>query len=108
MAGGLVDLMATNPYTNPYKDRAPYRAPDFSLTIDGRDITPTIDARLISLALSECRGNESDQLDLVLNDSDGAVRLPPRGAEIALRIGWAGQALVDKGLFIVDEVEHSG
>jgi len=94
--------------TNPYKDRSPYRAPDFSLTIDGRDITPTIDARLISLALSECRGNESDQLDLVLNDSDGAVRLPPRGAEIALRIGWAGQALVDKGLFIVDEVEHSG
>ena len=94
--------------TNPYMDRAPYRAPDFALTIDGRDITPSIDARLDSLSLSECRGNESDQLDLVLNDSDGTVRLPPRGAEIALRMGWAGETLIDKGLFTVDEVEHSG
>lgn len=86
----------------------PYRAPDYSLTVDGRDIKPAVNGRLISLALSECRGNESDQLDLVLDDSDGQLRLPPRGAEVALRLGWAGQILQDKGLFTVDEIEHSG
>ncbi|MCW5320561.1 phage late control D family protein [Verminephrobacter aporrectodeae subsp. tuberculatae] len=94
--------------TNPYKRQAPYRAPDYSLTIDGRDITPLIDARLEGLSLHECRGKESDQLDLILDDSDGALRLPSKGAEIALRIGWAGHQLIDKGLFTVDEVEHSG
>ncbi|MCW8199283.1 phage late control D family protein [Verminephrobacter aporrectodeae subsp. tuberculatae] len=94
--------------TNPYKWQAPCRAPDYSLSIDGRDITPLIDARLESLSLHECRGKESDQLDLILDDSDGAMQLPSKGAEIALRIGWAGHQLIDKGLFTVDEVEHSG
>lgn len=86
----------------------PYRAPDYSLTVDGRDIKPAVNGRLISLSLSECRGNESDQLDLVLDDSDGQLHLPPRGAEVALRLGWAGQILQDKGIFTVDEIEHSG
>lgn len=85
-----------------------YAEPSYALTVGGRDITPKIGARLISLTLTESRGDEADQLDIELDDSDGALQLPTKGAEIALQLGWQGQGLVDKGLFEVDEVEHVG
>jgi phage protein D len=83
-------------------------APDFVLTVDGRDITATVDARLISLQLTEGRGDESDALTLTLDDSDGRMDIPPPGATITLMLGWLGETLVDKGAFEVDEIEHSG
>lgn len=85
-----------------------YPAPAFRITLDERDITGKIAPRLVSLNLTECRGEESDQLDLVLDDTDGQLAIPPRGARISLQIGWADTGLVDKGNFTVDEVEHSG
>ena len=83
-------------------------APDYTLVVDGRDITARVDPRLISLTLTEARGEEADQLDLELSDHDGALAIPPKSAIIELAIGWAGQALVQKGAFVVDEVEHTG
>lgn len=82
--------------------------PAFSVTLDEHDITSKIAPRLISLTLTECRGDDADQLDIQLDDSDGKLTIPPRGAKIALQIGWKGSALVNKGGFTVDEVEHSG
>lgn len=85
-----------------------YPIPAFSVTLDEQDITGKIAPRLISLTLTECRGDDADQLDIQLDDSDGKLAIPPRGAKIALQIGWKGSALVNKGGFTVDEVEHSG
>lgn len=101
--------------------------PDFRLNMGGTDlrgtlfdealqlldITDTVRPRLISLTLSEKRGEEADQLDLVLDDSDGKLDLPPTGATLALQIGWKQGSgvtvgLVDKGRFLVDEVSHDG
>ena len=84
------------------------RAPDYVINVDGTDITPTVEKRFISLELSEGRGDESDQLTITLDDSDGRLAIPPRGARITLLLGWAGEALVDKGEFEVDETEHEG
>ncbi len=84
------------------------RAPAYRITLDGRDITQTIDPRLVSLTLTQCRADEADQLDLVLDDSDGLLALPRTGVELTLAIGWAGTELSPKGTFIVDEVEHGG
>jgi len=78
------------------------------MVVDGRDITPTIDPRLISMTLTEARSGEADQLDIELSDHDGALAIPSKDALITLALGWKGQALVDKGSFVVDEVEHSG
>lgn len=77
------------------------------------DITDRVRPRLVSLSLSEKRGEEADQLDLVLDDTDGKLDLPPTGATLQLQIGWkqgrdVAIGLVDKGRFIVDEVSHSG
>ncbi len=90
-----------------YTDQV-YAEPSYALVVDGRNITPHIEARLIRLTLTESRGDEADQLDIELDDTDGTLQLPPKGAEIALQLGWLGDGMVDKGLFEVDEIEHIG
>jgi uncharacterized protein len=82
--------------------------PDFRVTLNGRDLTSSIEPRLQSLSISECRAEEADMLDMVLNDSDGRLDIPKRGAVLSVSIGWADTGLVNKGTFTVDEVEHSG
>ena len=82
--------------------------PDYLLVVNGQDITPRLGARLIDLRLRESRGDEADQLDITLDDSDGRMAIPSKGATIALSLGWASTGLVDKGTFMVDETEHTG
>ncbi|MBP1038035.1 phage late control D family protein [Serratia fonticola] len=83
-------------------------APDFSLTLQGNDITHNIRARLLSLTLTDNRGFEADQLDIELDDSDGLMVMPQRNAVLSLALGWQGSQLTHKGRFTVDEVEHRG
>lgn len=83
-------------------------SPDYTLTVNSKNITTDIKPRLISLTLTENRGFDADQLDIELDDSDGKLELPRRGASILLSTGWAGEKLTDKGSFTVDEIEHSG
>ena len=101
--------------------------PDFRLTMAGQDlrgaifdaaaelldITAKVRPRLISLTLTEKRGDEADQLELTLDDSDGLLEMPKPGAVLRLKLGWLRgrdvvPGLIDKGSFKVDEVEHSG
>jgi phage protein D len=98
--------------------------PDFRVTLDGTDLTGTlrqqvasvggrIRSRLISLSISEKRGEAADQLDIVLDDSDGRLALPKTGAILQVHLGWkqgsdVHPGLVDKGSFKVDEVAHAG
>ena len=83
-------------------------APAFRVAIEDRDITRVVSDRLISLTLRECRGDEADQLDIDLDDSHGQLAIPPKGARLHFALGWRGQPLVDKGSFVVSEVEHGG
>lgn len=84
------------------------RVPDFNITLEGQAITTVLNKRLMSLTLTDNRGFEADQLDLELDDADGQIVLPRRGAVIRLALGWKGQPLFPKGTFTVDEIEHSG
>jgi len=82
--------------------------PDFMLTVNSKDVTANIRDRLISLTLTDNRAFEADQLDVELDDADGQLAMPVRGAVVTLFLGWKGQALIGKGSFTVDEVEHHG
>jgi phage protein D len=82
--------------------------PDFMLKVNSKDVTTNIRDRLISLTLTDNRGFEADQLDIELDDADGQLVMPVRGAVVTLFLGWKGQALIGKGSFTVDEVEHHG
>lgn len=81
--------------------------PTYRITLDGKDMTPAIDPRLIQLNLSENRSDEADQLDITLR-SDPELAIPRRGIILSLSLGFKGDALIDKGSFIMDEVSHSG
>lgn len=85
-----------------------YATPVFELTVAGRSITRAVNSRLIRLTLAESRGDEADQLDIEISDSDGRMAIPGKGEEITLALGWAGGRMTDKGTFEVDEIEHSG
>lgn len=84
------------------------RAAAFRVTLDGKDLTSKIEPRLQGLSITECRQDEADSLDITLDDHDGRMAIPNRGAVLEVSIGWAGAALVNKGKFTVNEVEHSG
>ncbi|MBU5415490.1 phage late control D family protein, partial [Serratia ureilytica] len=83
-------------------------APAFMLKMGDKDITHDISSRLLSLTLSDNRGFEADQLDIELDDADGQVMMPGRGAVLSLHLGWQGAPLFNKGNFTVDEIEHRG
>jgi phage protein D len=84
--------------------------PAWSIIVNGANITTDISARLNSLTLTDAKGFEADMLELCLDDTDGKLDLPPRGAKIQCAIGWKGTGtqLTDKGLYIVDEIEYIG
>lgn len=82
--------------------------PDYELKVNAVDITQDVAPRLISLSLTDNRGFEADQLDIELDDADGRLKMPPRGAVVSVSLGWKGEMLFNKGEFTVDEVEHRG
>lgn len=90
--------------------------PAFRVTLEGRDLTATIAPLLISLTITEKRGGEADQLELVIDDSAGTLAIPKEGARLQVALGWEKVAegsdlplgLVDKGSFKVDEAEWGG
>jgi len=98
--------------------------PDYRVTLGDIDLTPKLKGivtrgngnrrpRLVSLSISEKRGEAADQLDIVLDDTDGLMALPAEGAVLHIAIGWAQGSdvtpgLVDKGSFTIDEVSHAG
>ncbi|MCK2182369.1 phage late control D family protein, partial [Hafnia paralvei] len=71
--------------------------PAFMLTLGGDDITANLSHRLLSLTMTDNRGFEADQLDIELDDSDGQLAMPARGAVLSLFLGWKGSALIGKG-----------
>ncbi|EPU1412343.1 phage late control D family protein [Klebsiella pneumoniae] len=83
------------------------RVPAFSILMGGKVLTQ-LDPRIISLELTDNRGFEADELTIAIDDSDGLIELPSRGAELSVSLGWQGESLVYKGVYTVDEVAHSG
>lgn len=86
--------------------------PDYQITAKDKhldkDITSQLAPRLITLTHIDNSGFEADSLELELDDADGLLELPNRGAELTLKLGWHGKQPNDKGRFIVDEIEHVG
>ena len=74
------------------------KTPAFSISIEGRDITTVLDNRLMRLTLTDNRGFEADQLDLELDDADGKIALPRRGAVITLALAGRAAAFPERGV----------
>ncbi len=87
--------------------RDPIKSPDFRIIMEGKPIE-LLNRRCMNLSMTDNRGFEADQLTLTLDDADGMLALPPRGAVLTLMLGWMGEPLVNKGRFIIDEIAHEG
>lgn len=77
--------------------------PKFKITANSKDITDLLNWRLLSLVITDEVGLVSDTLTLELDDRDGGLDIPPRGAELEAFLGY--DDLYPMGKFIVDEVE---
>lgn len=82
--------------------------PDFQILADDADVTAAIRAGLVSLTITDKEGLSSDELEFEVRDPLGKIALPRRGVTLRPAIGWKGKALVPKGAYEVDEVEHKG
>ncbi|WP_375592164.1 phage late control D family protein [Chitiniphilus eburneus] len=80
----------------------------YHITADGQDITDLLNDRLLSLRTTDKPGMESDECELRLDDRDGAIVLPRRGAVLEISLGYRGQPLTLIGRYTVDEIEVSG
>src|SRR3546814_10890009 len=80
---------------------------DWRVTLDGNDLTDRLRPRLVSLSLSEKRGDEADQLDTVLDDSDGMLAIPKEGAVLRVQLGWKQGRDVTAGLVDKRSEEHT-
>lgn len=85
----------------------------WAVTLDGTDLTAKINPRLLSATISQKREDEADQLDIVVDDSDGAFAIPTPGKLLKLAMGWARgtglpQGMIAMGTFKVDEAKWGG
>jgi phage protein D len=82
----------------------------FQVTANDQDITRMIAERFAGLRVTDETGISADLLEITLVDHDPAnpIQIPPKGAELAVSIGWEGSDLVPQGLFVCDEIELGG
>lgn len=85
-----------------------HAAPLCLVTVNGKDISTLLNKKLVGLTITDANGLEADTLDLTLDDSQGDIDIPPRGATIKVMLGWPDTGVIDKGTYTVDELEHSG
>lgn len=81
--------------------------PDFQLLADSTDVTDIFRDRLLDMRITDKPGLESDELEIRLDDRDGLVAFPPKGATLKVAIGWIGNPLAPMGSYTVDEIELS-
>lgn len=82
--------------------------PSFKILANQQDITNTIRDRLLSLRITDEAGNQSDTVDLQLDDRDAKIQWPSHGAELEISLGTNQNQLTRMGLYTVDDIEHSG
>lgn len=87
-----------------------HKIPQFSVILqkNGKDISQELRGRLLSLTLEDNRGLEADSVTLNLDDSDGKLAFPKRGEKVQVLLGWQGEPLTDKGVFVIDEISYNG
>lgn len=88
----------------------PVTKPDFVLKYEQKDITGDIEPYLLSLTYTDYLGEQSDELEVQFEDTDGRwLRgwYPEQGDALALSIGDQFTGLVALGSFEIAEIEYN-
>jgi phage protein D len=83
--------------------------PIYKVTANDNDITAAIQQRFSEMTITDETGFISDTFEIVLTDTDPSnpIKIPPTGAQLQVWIGYGGDSLTYKGMFIADEIELS-
>ncbi|MGZ4953594.1 MAG: contractile injection system protein, VgrG/Pvc8 family [Methylobacter sp.] len=82
--------------------------PIFKILADGANITARIDQRLSSIKTTDEAGFKSDTCTIDLDDRDGLIELPRKGAQLEVYLGYEETGLSKIGVYTVDEISLSG
>ena len=77
--------------------------PIYSISVNGANLD--VKNKLISLSITDELGLLSDRAEILLDDSDDKLAIPPRGVEIAISLGYEEEGLYPMGTYIADEIE---
>jgi len=86
------------------------KKPSFRVVYASKDITRDISKNLISLTYTDAEEDETDEIQLEIEDTDGLWRdawYPTKGDTMELAIGYDGN-LLNCGKFAIDEIELRG
>ncbi|AJY32453.1 phage late control D family protein [Burkholderia thailandensis 34] len=81
--------------------------PTFVLTYEQKNITTDVAPYVTSVAYTDFLSGQSDEIEVVLEDTDGRWRgawYPGKGDTLALQIGYLGAPLLPCGRFEIDEL----
>ena len=81
--------------------------PIFKVTADDKDITDILSPRLVSLNITDETGIVSDKAEILLDNRDNILEIPPRGTNLEISLGYENQDLVLMGSYIVDNIDLS-
>ena len=87
------------------------REPAWHVVWSGKDASTALSPYLTSLTYADAAHGESDELTLTLEDAEGGFLgdwYVTKGDAISAMIGYRNEALVDCGLFEVEEVQFDG
>ena len=82
--------------------------PAFKITADKKDVTALIAQRLVSINVTDETGLVSDTCEILLDNRDEKLEIPPRGAVLEVFLGYEDKPLTKMGSYIVDDVEVAG
>lgn len=81
--------------------------PNFSISIEGADITEEVRQNLVSLSLTDNGGSTKQSDQIVFAVASDTLELPPKGVKVSIAMGF-GEELVDKGTYVVDALASGG
>ncbi|CAM3691366.1 Phage late control gene D protein (GPD) [Vibrio aerogenes CECT 7868] len=82
--------------------------PTYKVIVDGEDITPRLDSRLMEIRLTDEVGWFSDTMTMIVDDAGGRIKLPKIGKPIQVQLGYEETGITRVGDYIIDEAKISG
>lgn len=80
----------------------------FQIIANGDDITKVIEDRVLRIHTVDKPGLDADECEIELDDRDGKIEFPPKGATLKISLGWLGQGLAFLGEYTIDEIALKG
>ncbi|MBV1702639.1 MAG: hypothetical protein KGQ46_12540 [Hyphomicrobiales bacterium] len=82
--------------------------PIIQVSIDGRDVSSGVAARILEGEVVQHDGGHGDECHLLISNFDGRLAKPARGGLIDVRVGFAATGVRSLGQFKVQEIAKHG